>query len=55
MVHIPHSYMHTCQPVDIGLNKTIKTRVQEKWENWIMDGSGIVDGTAKELSRKLVA
>ena len=29
--------------------------MREKWEDWMMEGSGIVDGAAKEPSRKLVA
>ena len=38
-----------------GINKTIKTSMREKWEDWMMEGDGIVNGAAKEPSRKLVA
>ena len=55
MVHIPPSCMYLCQPVAVGINKTIKTGMRAKWEGWMLDGLGIVDGTAKEPSRKLVA
>ena len=55
VVHIPPGCTYLCQPVDVGLNKTIKTGMREKWEDWMMEGSGIVDGAAKEPSRKLVA
>ena len=54
MVHIPPGCVHLCQPVNIGINKTIKTRTREKWEDWMLDESGIVDCTAKKPSRKLV-
>ena len=38
-----------------ALNKTIKSRMRDKWEDWMIEGEGIVDGAAKESSRKLVA
>jgi hypothetical protein len=28
VVHIPHGCTYMCQPVDVGLNKTIKTRMR---------------------------
>jgi hypothetical protein len=43
------------QPVDVGINKSIKTGMREKWEYWMLDGKGIVNGVAKEPSRKMVA
>ena len=33
----------------------IKWGVREKWEDWMIEGDGVVDGAAKEPSRKLVA
>lgn len=54
MVNIPPSFIYLYQTVYIGLNKAIKTSMREKWEDWMVDGSDIVDGTAKEPSRKLV-
>jgi hypothetical protein len=30
VVHIPPGCMYLCQPVDIGINKTIKTGMREK-------------------------
>jgi hypothetical protein len=44
-----------CQPVDIEINKMIKCGMQEKWEDWMLEGEGIVNGAAKEPSRKLFA
>ncbi len=29
--------------------------VREKWEDWMLDGEGITNVVAKELSRKMVA
>ena len=29
--------------------------MREKWEDWMLDGEGIVNGVAKEPSRKMVA
>ena len=55
VVHIPPSCTYLCEPVDVGINKTIKIRMRKKWVDWMLDGSGIVDCTAKEPSRKLVA
>ena len=54
-VHISPSCKYLCRPVDIGINMTIKTGMREKWEDWMLDGLGIVDGTAKDTSRKFVA
>jgi hypothetical protein len=44
-----------CQPIDVGINKPIKTRLREKWEEWMTEGGGIADGTSKEPTRKMVA
>jgi hypothetical protein len=55
VVHIPLGCTYLCQPVDVGINKSIKSRMHEKWENWMVTGEGIVNGLAKELTRQLVA
>ncbi len=44
-----------CQPVDVGINCPIKKEMTEQWEKWMFDGGGIIDGVAKEPTRKLVA
>ena len=41
--------------MDVDINKTTKSKVKEKWEDWMIEGEGIIDGAAKEPSRKLVA
>lgn len=55
VIHIPPGCTYLCQPVDVGINKVIKCGMREKWEDWMLEGDGIVDGVAKEPSRKLVA
>ena len=46
---------YLCQPVDVGLNKSIKCGMREKWEECMLEGDGLVDGVAKEPSQKQVA
>ena len=46
---------YLCQPIDVRINKPIKTRLHEKWEDWMTDGEGIADYVVKESSRKMVA
>ena len=55
VVHIPAGCMYLYQPIDIGINKPTKSRLHQKWEDLMMEGDGIVDGVAKEPSRKMVA
>ncbi len=55
VVHIPGGRTYLCPPIDVGINKPIKTRLREKWEEWMTEGGGIADGTAKEPTRKMVA
>ena len=55
VIHIPGGCTYLCQTVDIGINTPIKKRLTELWENWMMDGVGIMNGIAKESPRKQVA
>ena len=55
VIHILPGCTYLCQPVDIGINKSLKAGMREKWEDWMMDGGGVEDGVAKEPSRKMVA
>ena len=55
VVHIPAGCTYLCQPVDVGINKPLKTVMRARWEAWMTDGGGIVTGRAKEPSRKQVA
>ncbi len=54
VIHIPAGCTYLCQPVDVGINKTIKTAMREKWEDWVIDVDGLVNSVAKEPSRKIV-
>jgi hypothetical protein len=51
-IHIPPGCTYLCQPVDIGIIKMIKSGMQGKWEDWMLEGDGIVNGTAEEPSWK---
>jgi hypothetical protein len=55
VTHIPAGCTYLCQPIDVRISKPIKTRLHEKWEDWMTGGKGIQDGVAKEPSRKVVA
>ena len=46
--------MYLFQPVEMGINKAIKTAMREKWEDLMIDGDGLVNSVAKEPSKKLV-
>ena len=54
VIHIPVVFTYLCQPVDVGINKSIKMGMREKWEDLMLDGKGIVNGVVKEPSRKMV-
>jgi hypothetical protein len=53
--HIPGDCTWLCQPVDVGINHTIKKEMTEQWEKWMFNGGRVVDSVAKEPTRKLVA
>ena len=55
VIHIPAGCTYLCQPLDVGINKTIKSRMRDQWEDWMIEREGIVDGAAMEPPRKLVA
>ena len=55
VIHLPVGCTYLCQPIDVGINKTRKCGMQEKWEDWMLEGEGIVDGAAKGPTQKLVA
>ena len=55
VLHIPGGCTYLCQPVDVGINKTIKSGMRQKWEDWMLEGEEIVNGVAKEPTQKLVA
>ena len=54
VIHIPTGYTYLCQPANIGIKKPIKKRLTKLWEDWMMDGAGIMNGIAKEPPCKQV-
>ena len=46
VMHILVSCTYLCQPIDVGINKPIKNHLCRKWEDWMTEGDGIVDGAA---------
>jgi hypothetical protein len=42
--NIPGGCTGLCQPVDVGVNKAFKTRIQEQWEAWMIE-EGLTSGT----------
>ena len=54
VMHTPAGCTYLCQPIDVGINKPIKSGLHQKWEDWMTEGDGMVDGVAKEPSHKLV-
>jgi hypothetical protein len=55
VIPIPAGCTYLCQPIDMGINISIKNEMRDKQENGMIKGDKFVDGVAKEPSRKLVA
>jgi hypothetical protein len=55
VILIPAGCTYLCQPIDIVVNKTLKSRMRDKWEDWMIAREEIVNGVAKETSRKFIA
>jgi len=34
--HIPGGCTGRCQPVDVGINKPLKSRIRQEWLEWMM-------------------
>ena len=52
--HIPGGCTYLCQPVDVGINKPFKKRLQERWESWMIS-EGIIHGTTSPPTREKIA
>ncbi len=52
--HIPAGCTYLCQPVDVGINCSIKKEMTEQWEEWMINGAGVEDGIAKPPARRQV-
>lgn len=44
-----------CQPIDVGMNKSIKSGMRDKWEHWMNEGDGNLNDAAKDPPRQLGA
>ena len=51
--HIPGGCTGLCQPLDVGLNKPLKSYIKREWNDWMLD-EGVVDGTAVCPPRELI-
>ena len=49
--HIPGGCTALCQPVDIGINKPLKNRLRDQWEDWMID-EGLANGTTSPPTRE---
>ena len=53
--HIPGGCTYLCQPIDVGVNRPVKSALEDKWEDWI-DAENLSDGNAMTTpSRELIA
>ena len=51
--HILGGCTSLCQPVDVGINRSLTTNICKDWEDWMLD-LGISVSTIKALTRKLI-
>ena len=52
VIHIPAGCTYLCQPVDVGINRPIKQKMAQLWEDWMIDEGA---ATNKTPHRKLIA
>ena len=52
--HIPGGCTSLCQPVDVGMNKSFKTRMRKLWEEWMIS-TGSHEGKIDPPTRKHIA
>ncbi len=46
--HIPGGCTGLCQPLDVGLNKPLKSRIRRQWDDWMMEEG--LDGNKKTVT-----
>ena len=51
VLHIPAGCTYLCQPVDVGINRPLKAKMEELWEEWMLQ-EGIASNETP--SRKLI-
>jgi hypothetical protein len=47
VVHTPAGCTYLYQPINLGIDKLIKSQLWDKWEQLMIEGEGIVDGKVK--------
>ena len=52
VIHIPAGCTYLCQPVDVGINRPIKQKMAQLWEDWMIEEGA---ATNKTPPRKLIA
>ena len=52
VVHIPVGCTYLYQPIDSAFNEPIKSRIQEKWEQWMTEGGGLLKAKQENLHVK---
>lgn len=56
--HIPGGCTGLCQPVDVGFNKPLKTRMREQWNEWMTskwDGMNSATSATPKPNRHIVS
>ena len=51
--HLPGGCTGHLQPLDVGLNKPIKTRIRQQWEDWMLE-EGMATGVVVTPSREQI-
>jgi hypothetical protein len=51
--HIPGGCTYLCQPVDVGVNKTVKVSIRSQWEEWMVE-EGLQENTTTPPTRELI-
>ena len=51
--HIPAGCTSFCQPVDVGINRSLRVIIHKDWEDWIL-GLGMSISATKPPTRKSI-
>ena len=51
--NLPGGCTSLCQPVDVGVNKPLKTKIRKAWEEWMID-VGLSTGKTSPPTRELI-
>ena len=50
--HIQTGCAYLCQPMEVGINHSIKKEMTEQWEEWMINRGGIEDEVSKPPARR---